>query len=56
MYNIKGKNSHNMNLHFPPRSVFLQKYRHIPSAPDKQLKRMIRYKEQEMVTQAIFFI
>lgn len=25
MYHIKGKNSHNMNLHFPPRSTFLQK-------------------------------
>lgn len=56
MYNIKGKHSHPMNFHFPPRSVFLQKYRHVPSAPDKRLKRMVRYKEQEMVTQAIFFI
>lgn len=44
-----------MNLHFLSRSEFLHKYRHVPSAPDKQLKRMVKYKEQEMVTQATFF-
>lgn len=56
MYHIKGKHSRNMNFHFSPRSAFLQKYRHVSPAPGKQLKRMVRYKEQELVTWAIFFI
>lgn len=56
MYHIKGKNSRNMNLNFSPRSAFLQKYRHVSSALGKQLKRMARYKEQEVLTWAIFFI
>lgn len=52
----RKKKSYNMSLHFPPRSMFLQKYRHVPSVPDTQLKRMVRYKEQEMLTRAIFSI
>lgn len=56
MYHIKGKNSCNMNLNFSPRSAFLQKYRHVSSALGKQLKRMARYKEQEVLIWAIFFI
>lgn len=56
MYHIKEKITRNMSLDFSPRSVFLQKYRHVSSAPDKRQKRMVRYKEQEVVTWAIFFI
>lgn len=57
LYHIKEKDLHN-KLHFPSRNVFLQKYRHLPSAPGKQLKRMVRYEEQEMVALAsfVFFI
>lgn len=57
-YHIKEEDLHNIKLHFHPRNVFLQKYRHVPSAPGKQLKRMVRYEEPEMVALAsfVFFI
>lgn len=54
MHYIEEKNTH-ISFIFPPRNVFLEQHKHVPSETDEELKRTIRYAEQEMAA-LLYFI